>query len=455
MNQTFSSPNNSLCCIHLSPYVTLPTKCFCCLVLFLTIVTNSFLLIILRRFSSLRTPPNNYLLNISINNFTLCICMTMSIIYLLTASPLKCSKILIFYKLQLFVSSNAFLQYWGTFVSIGFYRYWTLRQQCLSQKMKMRIITQSVSACWIVSTSLSGLLIWTFTETEHMYLALLFCLDKSNAMINLTADQSIVLSLYLLILFLGFTIIILSYYRTFKALSSIKFPPKCKVTPFNMLDCHMTNPMDPCQQTNSVDFLSKYTFMVSTQEPYSSPSLAQESSIVYYSLKENSLLSDGVFALENPIKASRLERSPKPEVNRERSIGTTDLEKEHVRFTDITSESNIKRMQTQQWRQVIRKLFFQRDDRLSLKTTTRNSFFMLLIFLVLSFPFFLCNVPGFLIHTFSDHSKRLIVMIISQLLFYVNGPIYPVYYFVFCKQIRKSFFTLIDLTLFHLKIRKQ
>ncbi|GFO09797.1 hypothetical protein PoB_003630200 [Plakobranchus ocellatus] len=84
---------------------------------------NILLVLIIQYSPSLRTPPNSHLLNICINNLMLCLNMVLCILCLTFNSvDLGLDESEMLSGLQLFLTYNSLLQYWGTFASIGYYR---------------------------------------------------------------------------------------------------------------------------------------------------------------------------------------------------------------------------------------------------------------------------------------------------------------------------------------------
>lgn len=119
-----------------------------------SLLTNILLMLTIINAPSLRTPPNNHLLNIGMNNVILCLCMILSLVSVGTKR-----EDLVYVQsvtgFQLFIVSNCSLQYLCAFTSICIYRKTTIKRPSLCLRMRKRMVTRSILCGWIASVLLS------------------------------------------------------------------------------------------------------------------------------------------------------------------------------------------------------------------------------------------------------------------------------------------------------------
>lgn len=421
-------------------------------------LTNALLMLIIYNSPSLRTPPNTHLVNISINNITLCFCMLLS----LTSVSLKGKpeEVKTLAGVQLFMITNSLLQYLCTFASIGLYRIQTIKRPSLPLKVRKRLVSRSVTGGWLVTCLLSLMYCLSFSKYDNILSTTLspfqrtFSNDHGEA--YLTVEQLSVVGIIIIAFLSGLLVIFVSYYNICKALDLRGPLSKNKIGPWNR---NLSFSSDA-----TVDFqfpIRNYTpepghpkaeggypklFMVSGEE--------SDGVIVHYHKSEHTLAFEDIFALENPILANRrnqmiLNKRPLQKTLSNTSTSSTRTRNED--FTDISPSADLQRVQNLKNKTALRKQNLRRD-RIYHSSAAKNSMVMLVAFLTSSLPMFICTVPSVLRSL--ENSTRLFVLLGVKLTFYLNACIYPTWYLIFSKRVRKCMFRMFESIYLRLNSRR-
>ncbi|XP_069135646.1 cholecystokinin receptor-like [Argopecten irradians] len=419
--------------------------------------TNTLLIMIIYNSPSLRTPPNSHLVNISINNILLCVCILFSLITV-SAKPGDLDNSRVLTGIQLFLTSVCAMQYLCTFASIGFYRNRTMQKPSLSLKVRRTIVSRSI----LISILITYLLGLVFTlaflrDDDDVSLSLnplqrRFAIKAIPPKDHLTADQFCALGFISIVYTIGLIVIFRCYYNICRTLNITGTIGRNRVLPLNR------NFSLSSDATGDLNLHSRTAYAPednnSFARPYSIPSEDLDSSvIVHYKRNENLLAFEDIFALENPILASSL----KTKLNQKIPLGatlsnssTTSTKSRHLNFADISPGADLQRLQTIKNNSALKKQSLRRD-RISLSSATKNSIIMLSAYISCTFPLLLCSIPGILDKI---GTNRIFVLLSFRLLFYLNVCIYPLWYLLFSKRVRKCMFRLFENVLLCLKVRR-
>ena len=182
------------------------------------------------------------------------------------------------------------------------------------------------------------------------------------------------------------------------------------------------------------------------------PGYSDPSAIVHYHRDEHNLLYEDIFALENPILANNIRnmRIKHPLQFTLSSSSTASNKSRCPDFSDITPGGDLDRRQTIKNNNALCKQSLRRD-RVNLSSATRNSMVMLAAFTSCSLPLFICSIPGCL----GDLKfGRVGILLFCRLLFYLNVCIYPSWYLLFSKRVKKCMHRIVETVLIRLKVRR-
>ncbi|XP_062599611.1 uncharacterized protein LOC134261179 [Saccostrea cucullata] len=400
-----------------------------------SLLTNVLLMMTIINAPSLRTPPNNHLLNIGVNNILLCFCMILSLVSVGTRRE-DLVNVQSFTGFQLFIVSNCSLQYLCAFASICIYRKTTIKRPSLCLRMRKRMVTRSILCGWITSVLLSIVFCLSFMPNDDRACDTLNPFQREfrscDSRKRFTSEQLVVLVIYLGIYITGLVIIFSSYYNICKSLNLTGSFGKSRVSPWNRNLSLSSDPgTESAEQTQQVNSDSDFV------KPYTISSGNCEDIIVHYQRSEHALTFEDIFALENPILASKLkqnvfEKRPlKPTLS---NTSTQSTKSKHCTFTDISPDGNLQRIQNIKNASALRNQSLRRD-RISLSSATKNSFIMFVAYLVCSLPLLVLGIPGIL--DFLSTDSRVLTLVVCRLLFYINACFYPLWYLLFSKRVRQ------------------
>lgn len=417
-----------------------------------SLLTNILLMMTIINAPSLRTPPNNHLLNIGLNNVILSLCMVLSLVSVGTRRN-DLVYVQSFTGFQLFIVSNCSLQYLCAFASICIYRKTTIKRPSLCLRMRKRMVTRSILCSWITSILLSLIFCLSFMPNDELVCDTLnpfqreFRSCKSRS--SLSSEQAVILVIYIGAYAAGLIVIFSSYYSICKSLNLTGSFGKSRVSPWNRnssLSSDMgTEASDQTQQLNNDGEYVK---------PYTISSGNCEDITVHYQRSEHALTFEDIFALENPILAAKLkqnvfEKRPlKPTLS---NTSTQSTKSKNCTFTDISPDGNLQRIQNIKNASALRNQFLRRD-RVSLSSATKNSFIMFIAYLICSMPLLVLGIPGAL--GFLSFEARILTLVVCRLLFYINACFYPLWYLLFSKRVRQCLLRLIENILIKLQVRR-
>lgn len=417
-----------------------------------SLLTNILLMLTIINAPSLRTPPNNHLLNIGMNNVILCLCMILSLVSVGTKR-----EDLVYVQsvtgFQLFIVSNCSLQYLCAFTSICIYRKTTIKRPSLCLRMRKRMVTRSILCGWIASVLLSVVFCLSFMpnndracDTWNPFQREFRVCDSRK---RLTSEQLVILIIYVGSYVAGLFIIFSSYYNICKSLNLTGTFRKSRVSPWNR-NSSMSSEAGPdtLDQTQQMNGDSDFV------KPYTISSGKSDDIIVHYQRSEHTLTFEDIFALENPILAAKLKQNnsqKKPLKPTLSNTSTQSTKSKICTFTDISPVANLQRIQNIKNASALRNQSLRRD-RVSLSSATKNSFIMFIAYLVCSFPLLILCIPGVL--DFMSTDARINTIIMCRLLFYINACFYPMWYLLFSKRVRQCLFRLLENILIRLQVRR-
>lgn len=423
-------------------------------VTFVALISNVLLMVVIFYSPSLKTPPNSHLLNICVNNLLLSLCMALSLASVFSSDP-SSTSVEVLSGLQLFLSMNALLQYWGSFAAIGFYRYKTVRIPSLSLRLRRRIIKRSIISLWTISAVLCLFLTLAFVEGNGLHHPISnpfrtsFILDVDAFAYN--PEQTTMVIIIVLAVVTGFILLLGSYYRVFKTLNFTGTLSKNRVTPWHRA------PSLGSETTDTV--LPTKRSYLPTDSRWTRPFIISESShdsfIVHYQKNDQFLVIEDILALENPIRASAIAagkaRAKKPLRSTLSTSSTMSTRSRCPEFSDISLGADLQRFQKIKNTSAFRNQTL-RKDRISLSGATKNSLVMISAYLVCSLPFLIVSLPAVL--SSLPEGGRVITLIFCRLLFYLNAPVYPIWYLLFSKRVKKCLYRVFDSILIRFNVRR-
>ncbi|KAK3587153.1 hypothetical protein CHS0354_006796 [Potamilus streckersoni] len=335
-------------------------------------IANTLLISIIQNSPNFKTPPNNHLVNICFNNLALSLCMLLSIasIYVQVEADTLAG-------IQSFLLTNCFLQYWGTFAAIGYYRQRTLHNPSMSLSARRNIILRSIIFSWIISLLTSLMISLSFIEENINACFTLvpfrrsfqMCLERKE-----TSPERLCVSLILVTVFIVYlSIIVKSYYSVFRV---INFPinfgknqvaplPRSFSLPSDLTDDHLS-----ARSSYSIDETKQ-----EHNKSYISTLSGETTMVVHYQKNEHILTFEDILALENPILASntRKQNIQKQPLRLTRSTASNlSIKSKCPEFADISLGADLQRYQNVRNNFALRNYSLRRD-RISLSSATRNS----------------------------------------------------------------------------------
>ena len=423
--------------------------------------TNCLLIIIINYSPSLKTPANSHLINICANNLVLCLCMAISIVSMIVPTDTD-GKINILTGFYVFLITNCFLQYLGTFASIGHYRSRIIRAPSMSMRLRRQIIARSLTSSWAVSLVMSLMVCLCHVE-DDMYACLtlnpfkkkfLLCIDD----VVIPVKRLTVMALLVLVFFVICIIIVTAYIRVFKALSQGGPFGRNRILPLSRSfsipsETGEVQTQIACIYTENgpVNDPDKHIYAVSGHR-----SIKGSEHIVHFQKHDqiNVLSFEDILALENPILATKLRRQilhKRPLYLTRSNTSNTSMKSKGPEFTDISAGADLQRYQNHKNRSALKNHFIKRD-RVGFKSATKNSIVMLLSFLVCSLPMFVCLFPNILLHT--KQNQRVLLLLFTVMAFYLNAPLYPLWYLIHNNRVRKCLNRVLETLLVKLNFRR-
>ena len=421
----------------------------------LSVVTNIILMVTIWSSPSLKTPPNSHLVNICVNNLLLVVCMGCSVVSLAWSGGATEDHVTkISGDIKVFLTVMCFLQYWCIFAAIGHYRSRTLRKPSMSLKVRRKVIVRTILAGWLVSSALSLALVLCFKMDISVVSWNAFRRTinstEAEALSRPNPGQTAMLVLTFLTIVICLAVITSSYYYIMKTLVAAQPVCKNKVSPWVRSSSVSSDDNDlilnkrsyrPDSEVNGT--WSKGPFTISKGN-------VADNFVVHYSKRAQSLTTEEVCALENPIRA-HCEYEAHRQLRATLSNTTIQGAGGGGGFTDISPGAELQRFQRMKNSCALRNQSWRRD-RVSLSSATKNSLVMVTAFVFSSLLLCVCSVPGVLSSTSTSHLTT--TLLFCQLVFYLNAPAYPIWYLIFSKQVRKCLHTLCENTLIKMKIRQ-
>ena len=451
---------NTTSASELSEVWSIPTIATVIVVVYLSLNTiiglssNCLLIIIINHSPTLKTPANSHLINICANNLILCMCMILSLLSILLPADFR-SKINILTGFHVFLISNCLFQYLGTFASIGYYRSRIIGSPSMSIRRRRQIITRCLATSW--ATSLIVSLMVCLSHIEHDVYACMtlnpfqeeFLVCGESRKYSAQRLGVVVISIFVFLTI--FAIIVMSYQKVFKTLNKGNVFGKNRVSPVARslsLPSEITDETQAQQQTQTTQACGiqngqsdKAVYTISRKD------IKTESDLVVHYQRNDSitmLTFEDIIALENPILATQMRRQilqRRPLQLTRSTASNNSVKSKGQEFTDISASADLQRFQNFKNNSALRNYFLRRD-RAGFNSATRNSLVMLASFIVCSLPMFVCMIPHVLSQNKESH--RVLILLFTKLAFYLNAPIYPLWYLVQNKRVRKCLFRVFD-----------
>ncbi|XP_060085438.1 uncharacterized protein LOC132564833 [Ylistrum balloti] len=419
--------------------------------------TNILLIMIIYNSPSLRTPPNSHLVNISINNILLCVCILLSLTTV-SARPDGLMNDRILTGVQLFLTSVCSMQYLCTFASIGFYRNRTMQKPSLTLKVRRTIVSRSIVISLLITYLLGFVFTLAFLRDDDKVDFTLnpfqrrFEVNTDPTSVHLTADQFCALGFISVVYTVGLMIIFRCYYNICRTLNISGTIGRNRILPINRTFSLSSDATGDCNIHTRTAYAPEDSDHFS--RPYSISNGEVDSSVVvHYKRNEHILAFEDIFALENPILASNLRNQLNQKFPLGKTLSNSSTHSTRPRcpnFADISPAADLQRFQTIKNNSALKKQYLKRD-RISLSSATKNSIVMLTAYISCTFPMLFCSIPGILD---GMGTNRVILLLFFRLLFYLNVCIYPFWYLLFSKRVRKCMFRLFENMLICLKVRR-
>ncbi|XP_021370400.1 uncharacterized protein LOC110461301 [Mizuhopecten yessoensis] len=462
INSTHADPNDtnlpiSITVWNLPLYAVIVSVIYLSLDVVFGLLTNTLLIVIIYHSPSLRTPPNSHLVNISINNILLCVCILFSLTTV-SARPADSINSRILTGVQLFLTSVCSMQYLCTFASIGFYRNHTMQKPSLTLKVRRTIVSRSIIISLMITYLLGLVFTLAFLRDDNQAASTLnpfqrrFQVSAVPSAVYLTADQLCALGFISIVYTVGLIIIFRCYYNICRTLNITGTIGRNRILPLNRNFSLSSDATGDCNMHTRTAYAPDDPD--SFGRPYSISCDDLDSSVVvHYKRNEHLLAFEDIFALENPILASNLRNQMNQKLPLHPSLSNSSSNSTRSRFpdfADISPGADLQRLQALKNNSALKKQTLRRD-RLSLSSATKNSMIMLTAYISCTFPLLFCSIPGILNGV---GANRVIVLLFFRLLFYLNVCIYPLWYLLFSKRVRKCMFRLFENVLICLKVRR-
>ncbi|KAH3891085.1 uncharacterized protein LOC127867396 [Dreissena polymorpha] len=422
--------------------------------------SNCILIIIINNSPTLKTPANSHLINICANNLILCLSMLLSLISILLPTNYK-TNTTILTGFHIFLTFNCFLQYWGTFASISYYRSKIVNSPSLVVKRRRQIISRCLVMSWVTSVLVSLMVclahieydVYACRSINPFQNTFMYCQGNNK----MSSQQLGIIMISLIIFIAMFVIICTSYQKVFKALNKTNTFGRNRVFPLSTRSASLPSegersncsPQDDGSKMVHSSHRERVVYTISRNS-------GTDEFIVHYTRNDsiNMLSFEDILALENPILASQLRKQivQKRNVYLTRSnASNTSVKSKCPDFTDISASADLQRFQNLKNNSALRNHFIRRD-RMGFNSATRNSLVMLASFVVCSLPMFVCEIPTVL--TSQSESHRVLILMFTELVFCLNAPIYPLWYLVQNKRVRKCLLRVMDTICMSLRIRR-
>ena len=422
--------------------------------------TNCLLIIIINYSPSLKTPANSHLTNICANNLVLCLCMAISMVSMIAPIDFD-DKINILTGFHVFLITNCLLQYLGTFASIGHYRSRIIRSPSMPTVLRRQIIARSLTSSWVVSLIMSLMVCLCHVE-DDVYACLTLNPFKRTFIlcpfVKVSVKRVTVMSLSVLVFFIIMVIIVTAYIRVFKALRQGGPFGRNRILPVSRSFSIPSEPGDTTTQiacihteNGHVIDTDKHMYVVTGRETFK-----ESERIVHFQKNDhiNVLSFEDILALENPILATQLRRQilqKRPLQLTRSNTSNTSVKSKGLEFTDISASGDLQRYQNHKNKSALKNHFLKRD-RVGFKSATKNSIVMLIAFLVCSLPMFVCLFPSVLLHIKQNH--RVLLLLFTELAFYLNAPLYPLWYLIHNSRVRTCLNRVLETFLIKLNFRR-
>jgi hypothetical protein len=446
--------------------------------------------------STLKTPPNFLLINICINNILSSLgAMLEFVILLISGQTSGTWSLVLAHTLVIF----SYLVYWNLFAAVANYRLRTLRNPAMSPGERKTIICASLVAVWIVSTIFAASsALYVATRPSHFY-------DNNNNNNNNTFNNNnnigrnfndtsltsfepnksapigkiIITTLCILDIMSCLAVLIYSFWSIFKVLFSKQALRRNRIVPVltagkncnNLMTsstcAKLSGPLGRNYLSNDSVFTSSKDLHSDSRDPMprsssrqprmssnTSSSWAEPEHAGVFSLKTSASASD--FLPQIGLKLESLQPTSPTHLGRSFELSTASRSKASIKlspfsrfnktskescdFTDITVGAELYRLQFANQRLALRHQLFHRHQLSGLGRTIRNNVTMIGLFVVTS----LSLVVALFCRVFAvDTTSFVLFFYISLLILNLNGTLYPIWYFIVTKKVRRSFHSIL------------
>lgn len=425
---------------------------------------NCLLIVIINHSPTLKTPANSHLINICANNLVLCLSMLLSLVSLLLSNDLK-RNANILTGFHVFLTSNCFLQYWGTFVSISYYRATIIRKTSLSIRRRRQVITRCIATSWATSLLVSLMMCLSNIERDVYACMTLNPFQKEFIVCGerktYSAQKLGIVVINVLTFIIMSVIIIVSYRTVFKALNKGKgrLFGRNRVTPSTNRALSVLSDISNAVNDHSIQRNASQTAGQTDKAIYSisKRDIKLDTEFVVHYQRNDSvsmMTFEDIIALENPILATRMRRQilqRRPLQFTRSTTSNNSVKSKCDDFTDISAGADLHRYQCMKNDSALKNHFIRRD-RVGFNTATKNSLVMLASFVTCSLPMFVCTMPYILY--LNKESHRVLIILFTKLAFFLNAPIYPLWYLTQNKRVRKCLVRVFESVCLKLDMRR-
>ncbi|XP_074641308.1 uncharacterized protein LOC141899054 [Tubulanus polymorphus] len=433
--------NNITFCHSLPVNVTVSGLVLLAINFAISLISNILLVVTIYNSSSLRTPPNIHLVNICVNDLLLTVNTALSFGSMMFTGGNENSLNTAIDSTIFFISVNSGLIYCCTLTSIGYFRYRTNKKPSMSLASRQKIVHRSLWLIWFVSLIFSFALLGLFKDSGSIFstnpFKRTYC---SNGFVGFNLKQILVVCFMVTVFIIGFGMIVYSYYRIFRSINVMKccirkkkIAPICTIAMNTKESVSTATPDIYCGGANasSKDRWADRSPMPRSTRPV--PENLDNSFVVRYVTQEEVIAVED--ALENPQRILKAKKKPPLRMTLSNaSTISTRSGAPAFNFTDISPAADLYRFQAAKNKQVLKNSNIKRD-RKSLSSAAKNGMVMVITFLVLTCPVFICALTDVLMELPVIDQK--IAVLYCWILFYFNAPAYPLWYLMFSERVKK------------------
>lgn len=393
--------------------------CILAIVCFTSLLGNALLLITISVSYSLRTPPNAHLTNICINSLVVCCCTALALASMTTSSQTVADSL---NYSRVYFCTNSVMQYWFSFAIITMYRYKIIKQPSMTTSHRTVLVRRSIVISWLCSLMLSLSVVLCNNGSA---LFLVWCsFDTRVECFRTTSGShdscSAVIGYFVGVMFaLGLVTMMVSFRKVCQTLhSSAK---RSRVKPLNLVSSvsARVDSVANIQHEHSdlmvmKDDLTRRRLYIIRNGGWVTPEPGtQNNQTTYYNQSQT------MPTTRSRQTSSALATSHRP---------SNEIFSRFTEFTDISPSSILFQHGD------IKVRFAAKRHQETLYSATKNTLIMLAIFLLSITPIFIASFPGTRSPLNPGQEKTL--LIVCQMVYFLNGPTYSLWYLFFSKKVR-------------------